>query len=191
LVWSSWDTTRQELPTQLVLVVYVPPNLLKRAATILPLEGVSTNKRAQLAVEDKYFTLGKTIVSPVLNVVKELYPHLGKHSLENRQSHILSWDNEARLMLLISPNILVQRKAEELTYLAIAGVFGYVVQAAETLVRMFNQVNMNHIRQNVQRLLHRRRAEHHELNVDRVTTTGLVKFIWHHHTKDQQSKMMY
>jgi hypothetical protein len=41
---------------------------------------------------------------------------------------------------------------------------------------------MNHIRQNVQYMLG---AEYHQLNMDRVITNGLVKFIRHHHMKGQ------
>jgi hypothetical protein len=44
---------------------------------------------------------------------------------------------------------------------------------------------MNPIRQNFQYMLG---PEYHQLNVDRVITDGLVKFIWHHQMKGQQSK---
>jgi hypothetical protein len=44
---------------------------------------------------------------------------------------------------------------------------------------------MNPIRQNVQYMLG---SEYHQLNVDRVVTDGLIKFIRHHHMKGQQSK---
>jgi hypothetical protein len=50
---------------------------------------------------------------------------------------------------------------------------------------MLNRADMNHIRQNVQYILG---TENHELNVDRIITDGLVKFIRHHHTKGQWSK---
>jgi hypothetical protein len=157
-----------ELPTKLV-PTYVLPNLLKRTGTPL-LEGVSTNKRTRLAQQDDDPMLEKTTMLPILKILNEVYP---KRTLENPKGRINA------------PNRTVQRKAEELAYLLNAGASGDAVQATVILVRMLNQADMNHIRQNIHYILG---TENHEVNVDRIMTHGLVKFIQYHHTKGQQSK---
>jgi hypothetical protein len=129
------------------------------------------------------------VVSPISKVLNEVYPRSGKRTLENRQSRILTWENEAPVLLDSTtpnaPNRTVQRKAEELAYLLNAGASGDAVQAAVTLVRMLNRADMAPIRQNVQHMLG---PEYHQLNVDRVISDGLVKFIRHHQTRGQRSK---
>jgi hypothetical protein len=214
LLWSLSEvkredmspTTRQELPGNPLLLEDILNN--KRPGTPIP-EGIQTNKRARLAQEHDNrarlaqehdnraqpakrhdnSTLEKTVVSPIWKVLNEVYPRSGKHTLEDRQSCVLTWDNEASVLpdstIMNAPNRTFQRKAEELAYLLNAGASGDAVQAAGTLVRMLNRADMAHIRQNVQYMLG---PEYHQLNVDRVITDGLVKFIWHHQTKGQQSK---
>jgi hypothetical protein len=167
------------------------PNLLKRPAT---LEGVSSTKRARVAEEDstqdstgeKTVEEEKTVLSPMSTVIKEVYPHLGKSTLENRPSRILTWSDDVT-DARAAPSKTLQRQAEELAYFVNAGASCDVIPTAETIVRMLNQGDMTLIRENVQCLLP---AEYqHELNVDRVIIThGLVKFIRHHHMKDQQGK---
>jgi hypothetical protein len=117
----------------------------------------------------------------VSTVLKEVYPRLGKNTLQNRKSRILTWSNDAT-DATAAPSKTVKRRAEELAYFVNAGASCDVIPAAETIVRMLNRADMTLIRENVQRLL---QEEYHELNVDRVITNGLVKFIRHHLTKGQ------
>jgi hypothetical protein len=131
-------------------------------------------------------------VSPISKIINEVYPRSGKHTLENRQGRsTLTWDKndatDALASISMAPNRMIQRKAEELAHLLNAGAAGDPAQAAMILLRMLNRVDINQIRQNVQYVLFE--AEHGELlNVDRVLTDGLVKFIQHHPTKGQRSK---
>jgi hypothetical protein len=140
--------TRQELPGNPLLLEDILTN--KRPGTPIP-EGIRTNKRAQLAKEHDSrarlakehnnrarlveehdnSTLEKTVVLPISKVLNEVYPRSRKQTLENRQSHILTRDNEAPVLLdstiTNAPNRTVQRKAEELVYLLNAGASGDAV----------------------------------------------------------------
>jgi hypothetical protein len=108
---------------------------------------------ARLVEEDGNSTLQNTTVSPISKLLNEVYPCSGKRTLENPQSRILTWDNDATDALDSigkAPNRTVQRKAEELAYLLNAGASGDAVQAAVALVTRLNCADMIHIRQNVQ-----------------------------------------
>jgi hypothetical protein len=129
-------------------------------------------------------------LSPTSKVIKELYPRLGKSTLESQQSRIFSWsEGTAALDSTTTSNATTktaQRKAETLAYLVHAGASGNPVPAAETVVRMLDRVDCNPItRENVHRML---RAENHELNVVGVIADGLAEFIKHHTTSGQRSK---
>jgi hypothetical protein len=90
---------RQEIPTKLV-PTSVLQNLLKRPGTPL-LEGVLTNKRAQLAKEDDDPTLEKTIVLPILKVLHEVYPRLGKDVLSRTGKVVFSLGTMRPLIFLL------------------------------------------------------------------------------------------
>jgi hypothetical protein len=163
------------------------PNLLKRPATKAAtlVEGISsTRKRARVAEDEDLNLQKKILLSPISKVIKDVYPRLGKSTLENRESRILTWSDDATTDAT-APSKTVQRRAEELAYFLNAGACCDAIPAAETIVRMLNRADMSLIRENVERLLE---AEYHESNVDRVITEGLVKFMRHHHTKGQRSK---
>jgi hypothetical protein len=175
------------------------PNLLKRpriGEEYSTQDTVSSTKRARVAEKDStQGTSLTTVLSPVSKIIKEVYPRLGARTLENRQSRILTWTDDATPVPPAAPwtddatpvppaapSKTVQRRAEELAYFVNAGASGDAIPAAETIVRMLKRGDMTLVRQNVQRLLQP------EENVDKVITDGLIKFIRHHHTKGQRSK---
>jgi hypothetical protein len=94
----------------------------------------------------------KTVLLPMSTVIKEVYPRLGKSTLENRQSCILTWSDDVT-DARAAPSKTVQRRAEELAYFVNAGASCNVIPAAETIVRMLNRGDMTLIRENIHCLL--------------------------------------
>jgi hypothetical protein len=69
-------------------------------------------------------------------VIKEVHPYLGESTLENQQSCLLTWSNDATDTTGHSQR--VQRSGKELANFFNAGASGYVIPAAETILRMLN-----------------------------------------------------